>query len=91
VSLTDEKLSALAASWRARARTLMHEAHESGNVRDTYRLAGMTSSLNFAARDLCWTAAVDRNDEPSIANPQADRARLDDDIQLRDDAKGRQP
>jgi len=32
VSLTHAKLLALAASWRARARSCMHEAQGSGNV-----------------------------------------------------------
>jgi hypothetical protein len=82
VSLTDAKLLALAASWRARAKTFMHEGEESGDVRDIYRLAGMASSLNFAARELCRTAGVDPSDGPSVANPEADRARLDGDMQL---------
>jgi len=46
---------ALVAKWRLRARTYMQEAHESGNVRDIHRFAGMASSLEFAVRDLCWT------------------------------------
>jgi hypothetical protein len=42
------------------ASTFMQEAQESGDVRDIYRLAGMASSLNTAARELCqrcfrWT------------------------------------
>jgi hypothetical protein len=82
VSLTDAKLLALAASWRARAKTFMHEGEESGDVRDVYRLAGMASSLNFAARELCRTADVDPSDGPSVANPEADRACLDGDMQL---------
>jgi hypothetical protein len=88
VSLTNAKFLALATSWRTRSRTLMHEAQESSNVRDIYRLAGMASSLNFAARDLCWTADIDPNDEPSVANPEASRARLDADMQLAHDTGG---
>jgi hypothetical protein len=78
---------AITASWRARAGTLMHEAQESGNVRDIYRLAGMASSLNFAARELCWNADIDQdpNDGAAVANPEADRARLDADIRLAHD------
>jgi hypothetical protein len=91
MSRTDAKLMALATSWRAQARTLMQEAQESGNVRDIYWLAGMASSLNSAARELCRTADVDPNDGAAVANPEADRARLDADIQLAHDAKGPQP
>ena len=77
MSLTDAKLLARTARWRARARTFMHEAQESADVCDIYRLAGMASSLNFAARDLCWTADVDPNVGPSVANPEANRARME--------------
>jgi len=91
VSLTDAQLLALAARWRARARTYMHEAQESGNVRDIYRLAGMASSLNFAARELCWTANADPSAGRCVGNPEADRACLDADIELVHDAKGSRP
>jgi hypothetical protein len=91
VSLPDVKALALAASWRARARIFMQEAQESGDVRDIYRLAGMASSLNSAARELCRTANVDPNDGAAVVNAEADRARLEADIQLADDAKGPRP
>jgi hypothetical protein len=78
---------ALAASWRARAITFMQEAQESGDVSDIYRLAGMASSLNFAARDLCWTADVDPNVGPSVANPKANRARMKTEAQLGKESK----
>jgi hypothetical protein len=67
-------IAVLAANWRARAITFMHEVQESGNVRDIYRLAGMPSLLNFAALELCWTADVGPSVGPSVANPEADRA-----------------
>jgi hypothetical protein len=82
MSASDTELLALAASWRARARTYMREACSSGNVRDIYRLVGMASSLDFAARELCRTADVDPNDGPPAANVEADRARLETDTQL---------
>jgi hypothetical protein len=66
----------------------MREAQESGNVRDIYRLAGMASSLDFAARELCRTVDIDPNDGPPVSNVEADRARLETDTQLvRDDEK----
>jgi hypothetical protein len=89
VSITDAQLLALAAKWRSRARTYMHEAHESRNVRDIHRLAGMASSLEFAARDLCWTADVNLSAGPSVANAEATRARVETESQLAEDAKGR--
>jgi hypothetical protein len=90
MSVSDTELLALAASWRGRARTYMREARESGNVRDIYRLAGMASSLDFAARELCRTADIDPNDGPPAANVEADRARLETDTQLvRDDEESR--
>jgi hypothetical protein len=46
VNITAAQLLALAAKWRARARTYMHEAHESCNVRDIHRLAGWRRRLN---------------------------------------------
>jgi hypothetical protein len=87
VSITDSQLLALAAKWRSRARTFMHEAEESGNVRDIYRLAGMASSLDFAARELCWTADVDPNVSPPVANPEANRARMETEHQLGEEPK----
>jgi hypothetical protein len=87
VSITDAQFLALAAKWRARARTYMHEAQECSNVRDVYRLAGMASSLNFAARDLCWTADVDPSAGPSVANPEANRARMEIECRLAEDAE----
>jgi len=66
----------------------MHEAQESTNIRDIYRLAGMASSLDFAARDLCWTADVNPSTEPSVANPEAKRAHTETEFQLAEDAKG---
>jgi hypothetical protein len=66
----------------------MHEAHESGNVRDIHRLAGMASSLEYAARDLCWTADVDPSAGLPVANPDANRAHLEAESQLAEDAKG---
>jgi hypothetical protein len=92
VSLPDAKLLALAASWLTRARTLIHGALESSDARDIHRLAGMASSLNFAARELlCWTADLEASDRPSVANEKVDRAHLETDIQMADDAKEQQP
>jgi hypothetical protein len=34
----------------------------------------LASSLNFAARELCWAADVERSAGPSAANAEADRA-----------------
>jgi hypothetical protein len=73
MSASDMELLALAGSWRARARSYMREAQESGNVRDIYCLAGMASSLDFAARELCRTVDIDPNDGPPVSNVEADR------------------
>jgi hypothetical protein len=62
-------------------------AQESANDRDVYRLAGITSSLTFAARYLCWTADMDPNNVPLAVKPEAGRARLETDIQLTHDAR----
>ncbi len=76
------ELLALAAKWRARARTFRREAAESGNIRDIHRLAGMASSLDFAARDLCDVAGIDPTDGPLAANAEANRAQAETDIRL---------
>jgi hypothetical protein len=86
VSITDAQLLALAARWRSRARTFMHEAQESGNVRDIYRLAGMASSLDRRARS-SWTADVDPNVRPPVANPEANHARMETEHQLGEEPK----
>jgi hypothetical protein len=92
VSLPDAKLLALAANWLTQARTLIHGALESSDARDIHRLAGMASSLNFAARELlCWAADFEASDRPSVANTEVDRAHVETDIQLADDAKQQQP
>jgi hypothetical protein len=49
----------------------------------------MASSHNFAARDLCWIADVDPNARPSVANPEANRARTETESKLTEDADGR--
>jgi len=58
MSTADAELLALVASWRKRARTFRREAEESDS-RDIYRLVGMASSLDFAARELCQIAGID--------------------------------
>jgi hypothetical protein len=82
LSASKSDLLALAAKWRARARTFRREAAESGNIRDIHRLAGMASSLDFAARDLCDVAGIDPADGPPAANAEANRAQAETDIRL---------
>jgi hypothetical protein len=87
VSINDAQLRTLAAKWRARARTYRHEAQESNDVRDIYRLAGMASTLDFAARELCWTTDADLNAVPGVVNPEANRACTETESQLTQDAE----
>ena len=71
--VTEKELLALAAKWRERARTFTR-AHESENLVDSHRLVGMASSLRFASDELCFTARLNPNDEPAVANARADHA-----------------
>jgi hypothetical protein len=79
------------ANWRRRARAFKREAKESGSVRDIYRLAGMASSLDFAARELCHVPGIDPSDGLAVANTEADQARLESESQLARDAEKSEP
>jgi hypothetical protein len=79
MSATDAELMALAAKWRERARAFTRQAHESDSLTETHRLIGMASSLNFVSDDLCFTARLNPNDVPPVANAEADRASLEAD------------
>lgn len=74
MSVTEKELLALAAKWRERARTFTREARESENLVDTHRLVGIASSLGFASDELWFTARLNPNDEPAVANACADHA-----------------
>jgi hypothetical protein len=91
MSASDSELLALAARWRKRAQTFRHEAKESDSVRDIYRLAGMASSLDCAARELCHTAGLDPSDGPVADNVEADRAILETNIRLARDGEESEP
>ncbi len=82
MNASQSELLALIAKWRARARTFRREAAESGNIRDIRRLAGMASSLDFAARDLCDVAGIDPADGPPVVSAEANRAQAETDIRL---------
>lgn len=71
----ETEILALAASWRTRARTFRREASESEDPRSVARLAAMASTLDFAARELCFEAEVDPNSVPLPANPEVERER----------------
>jgi hypothetical protein len=87
VSLTDAALVALAEKWCARARTYRSEARASVNARDVHRLAGMTSSWEFAARELFAAAGIEPTDESRIVNMEADRAQREAVEQLTRDSR----
>jgi hypothetical protein len=53
----------------------MREAREATNPRDVARLAAMASSLEHAARDLCFEADVDPNGASPVVSPEVDRER----------------
>jgi hypothetical protein len=91
MSVPDSELLALAARWHKRAQTFRHEAKESSSLRDIYRLAGMASSLDYAARELSRTAGLDPRDGPMADNAEADRALLETDIRLARDAEESEP
>jgi hypothetical protein len=91
MSAPDAELLALVASWRRRARTFRRQAEESSSVRDIYRLAGMASSLDFAARELCHIARLDPNDGLVVPNAEADRALRETDVRLARDAEESEP
>jgi hypothetical protein len=87
MSATDKELLALAAKWRERARAFTREARESTSLVDTHRLVGMASSLRFASDELCFTARLNPNDEPPVANARADHASFVADDRLRRDSE----
>ena len=60
-------------------------------MRDIYRLAGMASSLDYAARELSHTAGLDPRDGPMVDNVEADRALLEKDIRLARDTEESEP
>lgn len=83
---TDKSRGTTRGSWCSDVKAL------EGDAGDTHRLAGMASSLNFAARKLlCLTGDLETGDGLSVANAEADRAHLETDIQLADDAKEQHP
>jgi hypothetical protein len=59
MSLTNVELVELAEKWRTRARTYRSEAKAFTNAHDIHRLAGMASSWEFAALDLCAAGGVE--------------------------------
>lgn len=82
MSITDAQLLALATKWRTQARTYTQEAHESDNIRDIHRLVGMASSLEFAARDLCWTSNIEPSVRATVTNSEASHACILTGVQL---------
>lgn len=66
MSLNESEITALCERFEARVRTFMHEAvvaARSVKLRDSVRLTGMASSLEWAARELYFCARISRTDE----------------------------
>lgn len=65
MSLTDVEVLALAERIRERAKAFMQEAADpTDDCRNIAKLTGMASTLNWAARELCWCARVDLTRRP---------------------------
>jgi len=69
----------------------MREAEASGNVREIYRLVGMASSLDLAARELCAVAGLELNEGSPVTKAEVDRVREESEIHLARGAEKSRP
>ena len=72
---SEPEILALATKRQERARTFMRGARASDDPRDRVRLAGMSSTLQHCARDMCFEAGVDPSGDPQPVNADVEQER----------------
>jgi len=81
------EIRALTLRWLVRAKRFMRAAEGTGDSRDIARLAGMASTLEYAARDLCAEAGVDADALPFGVSRDVEPERRTANALLTDDSK----